>query len=211
MLIAEIALSGTFGIIRFPSSLSSSKWEVSKSQFGQGGKRMEAGEIYTKPQIDVIDFENRTYPRIDIHLPIEYCLIKSSITHTGNISESGLLIYFPEEMDVSQYLRLKLFFSLGSELDTVRMLGEVVWRDNHLSKGCEYYPHGMKCVDISPEDRAKLGNFLKSLSSPLDDMLGLLNTIKVRFWIRKFMNPPRGYTEPGGTTCAPSGNIGFLL
>ena len=148
---------------------------------------MEAGEIYTKPQIDVIDFENRTYPRIDIHLPIEYFLIKSSITHTGNISESGLLTYFPEEIDVSQYLSLKLFFSLGSELDTVRMLGEVVWRDDHLSKDCEYYPHGMKCVVISPEERTKLGNFLKSLSSPLNDTLGVFNNIKVRR-IQKFMN-----------------------
>ena len=83
---------------------------------------MEAGEKDTKPWIEVVDVENRRYPRIDIHLPIEYYLTKSSITHTGNISEGGLLIYFPEEMDVSQYLRLKLFFSLGSELNTIKVL-----------------------------------------------------------------------------------------
>ena len=71
---------------------------------------MEAGEKDTKPWIDVIDFENRGYPRFDIHLPIEYYQIKSSMTHTGNISEGGLLIYFPKETDVRQYLRLKLFF-----------------------------------------------------------------------------------------------------
>jgi len=149
---------------------------------------MEAIEEYTKPWIEVIDFENRRYPRIDIHLPIEYSLIKSSITHTGNISESGLLIYFPEEMDVSQYLRLKLFFSLGSELDTIKMFAEVVWKDNRLSKDREYYPYGVKFVDISPEDGTKLRNFLRSLSSPLDDMLCLFNTLKGRFWIRKLIN-----------------------
>jgi hypothetical protein len=87
---------------------------------------MEAIEKYTKPWIDVFDFENRKCPRFDIHLPVEYYQIKSSFTHISNISEGGLLIYFPEETDVSQYLRLKLFFSLGSELNTSRVLAEVV-------------------------------------------------------------------------------------
>ena len=154
---------------------------------------MEAGKKDTKPWIDVIDFENRGYPRFDIHLPIEYYQNKSSMTHTGNISEGGSLIYFPKETDVRQYLRLKLFFPLGPELNTIKVLTEAVWMDNHLSEDQEYYPYGVKFVDISPEDRTKLRNFLRSLSSPLDDMLCLYNTLKVRFWIRKFMNPPRGY------------------
>lgn len=149
---------------------------------------MDAGEKDTKPWIEVVDVENRRYPRIDIHLPIEYYLTKSSITHTGNISEGGLLIYFPEEMDVSQYLRLKLFFSLGSELNTIKVLTEVVWMDNHLSKDRDNYPYGVKFIDISLEDGAKLRNFLRSFSYPLDDMLGLFNTLKMRLWIRKFMN-----------------------
>jgi len=154
---------------------------------------MEALEKDTKPWIEVIDLENWRYPRFDIHLPIEYYQIKSYMTHTGNISESGLLVYFPEEMDVSQYLRLKLFFPLGPELNTIKVLAEAVWMDNHLSKNQEYYPYGVKFVDIPPEDETKLRKFLRSLSSPLDDMLGLFNSLKVRFWIRKFMNPPRGY------------------
>jgi c-di-GMP-binding flagellar brake protein YcgR len=134
---------------------------------------MEAIEEYTKPRIDVIDSENRRCPRFDIHLPIEYCQVKSSITHIGNISEGGVLIYFPEEMDVRQYLRLKLFFSLGSELNTIKVLAEVVWTDNHLSKGRENYPYGVRFVDISPEDGTKLKNFLKTLSSPLDNPLSV--------------------------------------
>jgi len=119
-------------------------------------------------QTEVIDFENRRYPRFDIHLPIEYYHIKSSITHTENVSEGGLLIYFPQEADVSQYLRLKLFFSLGSELNTIKALAEVVWIDNHLGKEWVDYPHGVKFIAISPEDRTKLRNFLESLSSPLE-------------------------------------------
>ena len=149
---------------------------------------MEAIENYTKPRIDVIDFENRRCPRFDIHLPVECYQIKSSITHIGNISEGGLLIYFPEEMDVRQYLRLKLFFSLGSELNTIKVLTEVVWADNHLSKDREYYPHGVKFVDISPEDGTQLKNLLKSLSSPLDNILRLFNSLRMKLWVWKLMN-----------------------
>jgi len=149
---------------------------------------MEAIEQYTKPRIDVTDFENRRRPRFDIHLPIECDQIKSSITHIGNISEDGLLIYFPEEPDVKQYLRLKLFFSLGSELNTIKVLAEVVWTDKHFSKGRGYYQYGAKFVDISPEDGTKLRNFLKSLSSPLDEILCLFNSLKMKLWIWKLMN-----------------------
>lgn len=149
---------------------------------------MEAVEKDTKPRIEVTDFENRRYPRFDIHLPIEYYQIKSSITHTGNISEGGLLIYFPEETDVSQYLRLKLFFSIVSELNTIKVLAEVVWTDNHLRKDRECYPYGVKFVEISPEDDIKLKNFLRSLSSPLDDIHCLFNSLKMRLWVRKLMN-----------------------
>ena len=134
---------------------------------------MEAIEEYTKPRVDVIDSENRRCPRFDIHLPVEYRQIKSSITHIGNISEGGLLIYFPEETDVKQYLKLKLFFSVGSELNTLKVLVEVVWTDHHLGKGREYYPYGVKFVDLSPEDGTKLKNFLKTLSSPLDNPLSI--------------------------------------
>ncbi len=147
---------------------------------------MEAREKGPAPRIEVIDPDNRRYPRFDIHLPVEYSQNRLSIAHTGNISEGGFLIYFPEEKDVNQYLSLKLFFSLGSELDTIEVVGKVVWMDNHLSKDGENYPYGVKSIGISPEDGTKLRVFLRSLSSPLDDMLYLFNTAKMRLW--KLMN-----------------------
>ena len=125
---------------------------------------MEAVEKDTEPRVESIDFEKRRYPRLDIRLPIECDQINSSITHTGNISEGGVLIFFSKQMNVSQYLRLKVFFSLDSELNAVKALGEVVWSDNHLSKDWEYYPYGVKFIDISPEDRTKLRNFISRLS-----------------------------------------------
>lgn len=147
---------------------------------------METSQKDTTPRIEPIDSENRRYPRFDVHLPIEYSKIKSSIAHTGNISEGGFLIYFPERRDVNQYLSLKLFFSLGSQLDTIKAVVRVVWRDSRLSKDGEYYPYGVTFVDMSPEDGTKLRNLLRSLSSPLDDVLYLFSAVKMRLW--KLMN-----------------------
>jgi len=138
------------------------------------------------PQIEVVDSENRRYPRFDIRLPIEYHQIKSSIAHTGNISEGGFLIYFPEEKDLNQSLSLKLFFSSGSELTSIQAVVKVVWTDNRLSKDGKHYSYGVKFIDISQEDGTKLRNFLRNLSSPLDDMLYLFHTVKMRLW--KLMN-----------------------
>jgi c-di-GMP-binding flagellar brake protein YcgR len=129
---------------------------------------MKTEEKDTKPRTGVVNFERRKYPRFSVDLPIEYYRIDSSISHTGkalNISEGGLLIYFPEEMDVSQYLNLKLFLSLGSELNTIEVLAEVVWMDIHLGRAGDYRC-GVNIIDISPEDRTKLRNFISSLSSP---------------------------------------------
>ncbi len=147
---------------------------------------METGEKDIAPRIEAIESESRRYPRFDVHLPIEYSQSKSFIAHTGNISEGGFLIYSPEEKDVNQYLNLKLFFSSGSELDAIKAVVKVVWRDSPLRKDAEDYPCGVKFVDLSPEDGTKLRNLLRSLSSPLDDMLYLFSAVKMRLW--KLMN-----------------------
>ena len=131
---------------------------------------MEALENDTKPRFKGSHLEKRRYPRLDIHLPIECDQMRSSVNITGNIGEGGLLIFFPEQMNISQYLRLKLFFSLDSELNTVKALAKVVWMDNHLSKDLKNnYPYGVKFIDISREDRMKLRNLISRLSLPSED------------------------------------------
>jgi len=128
---------------------------------------MEGEEKETKPRYGTVNLKRRKHPRFSVDLPIEYYRIDSSVSHTGrglNISEGGLLIYFREQMDVSQYLRLKLFLSLGSELSTIETLVEVVWLDIHQGKDWGDYRCGVKFIDISPEDMTKLKNFLRSLS-----------------------------------------------
>ena len=128
---------------------------------------METEENKTKPRKGMANLERRRFPRFNVDLPIEYFQINSSVGHPGrglNISEGGLLIYFPEEIEVSQYLRLRLFLSLDSGVNTVEVLGEVVWRDIHLGQGWGDYRCGVKFIDIPPDDSIKLKNFLESLS-----------------------------------------------
>jgi len=128
---------------------------------------MKGEEKEPKLRYGTVNFEKRKHPRFNVDLPIEYYRIDSSVSHTGrglNLSEGGLLIYFPEQMDVSQYLRLKLFFTSGSEMNTIETLVEVVWMDIHLDKDRGDYRCGVKFIDISLEDMTKLKNFLRSLS-----------------------------------------------
>jgi c-di-GMP-binding flagellar brake protein YcgR len=125
------------------------------------------GKKETKPRTGVVNFERRKYPRFSVDLPIEYSRIDSPISYTSrglNISEDGLLIYFPEKMDLSQYLRLKLFFPLGSELNTIEVLAEVAWTEIRLGETSGDYRCGVRFIDISPEDVTKLRNFVSSLS-----------------------------------------------
>jgi hypothetical protein len=127
----------------------------------------EEKEEKPKPRYGTVNLEKRRHPRFNVDLPIEYYRIDSPISHTGrglNISEGGLLIYFREQMDVSQYLRLKLFLSLGSELNTIESLAEVVWMDIHLGETWGDYRCGVRFIDIPPEDMTKLKNCLRSLS-----------------------------------------------
>ena len=81
-----------------------------------------------KPQIKIINFEKRKHPKFTIDLPLKYCRVNSPIPETGravNASEGGLLVYFPEEVKVGDHLRLKLFFSSGSDLKTIEIVVQV--------------------------------------------------------------------------------------
>ena len=128
---------------------------------------MKTGEKETQPRYGTVNFERRKYPRFNVNLPIEYYRIDSSISHTGkalNISEGGLLIYFPEEMEIGQHLKLKLFLASASEMKTIEPLVEVVWIDFHLGTDWEDYRTGVMFVNISTGDMEKLKNFLANLS-----------------------------------------------
>ena len=127
---------------------------------------MRKEERETKPHYGTVNFEKRKHPRFSVDLPAEYNRTDVSIKqgHATNASEGGLLLYLPEQIEIGKHLRLKLFFSMGSELHTIETLVEVVWTDIHLGKDWGDYRTGVRFVEISAEHMGKLRNFLRSLS-----------------------------------------------
>jgi hypothetical protein len=127
---------------------------------------MEREEKKNIPHYGIINFEKRRQPRFNVDLPVEYARSSLVVKHgrVANASESGLLVYFPEKMEVGQHLSLKIFFSIGAELNTIETLTEVVWTDIDLGKDWGDYRTGLKFVDISAEDMEKLKYFVGTLS-----------------------------------------------
>jgi len=127
---------------------------------------MKKEEKETKPRYGIVNFEKRRHPRFNVDLPIEY-VRSDSVVNRGeaiNASEGGLLVYFPERMEVGQHLSLKLFFSSGFEFNTIETLVKVVWMDVHPEENCADYRAGVTFVDIALGDLEKLIIFLRSLS-----------------------------------------------
>ena len=44
------------------------------------------------------------------------------------------MVYFPEQMEIGQHLRLKFFFTSGSELNMMEIVNQVVWMDVQMVK-----------------------------------------------------------------------------
>jgi hypothetical protein len=130
--------------------------------------KREEKEEETKPGYGTLNFEKRRYPRFSVDLPVEYTR-KDLVVKQGrviNASEGGLLVYFPEQMEIGQHLRLKLVFTSGSNLNMMEIVNQVVWMDVHKGKDWGDYQTGVKFVDISLEDQCTLKIFLSSLTSP---------------------------------------------
>ncbi len=126
---------------------------------------MKAAEKGVKPRYGIANFERRTYRRFPIRLPIEYYRADSSGNQPGqalDASEGGLQILFPEQVEIGQNLKLKLFFSSESQLNTIEMLVQVVWVNIQPGEGEKHYRSGVRFVNISQEDMSKLKNFSSS-------------------------------------------------
>ena len=135
---------------------------------------MREEEKKNKPHYGTVNFEKRKHPRFDVDLPIEYVRSGSvpSRSETVNAGEGGLLVYLREKMEVGQYLSVKLFFSLGSELNAIETLVRVVWTDLQPEGGREDYRTGVEFADISPEDMEKLRRFLRRFSGEVSQDTG---------------------------------------
>jgi c-di-GMP-binding flagellar brake protein YcgR len=128
---------------------------------------METEDTQTKSLSGTVHSEKRRHPRVNLDLTIEYYKTNSRIAHSVrlvNASEGGLLICFPEQMEIGQRLKLKLFSMLGPAMDAIGPQAEVVWVDLRLDETWLDYQSGVKFIDISPEYLRRLKHFFSSLS-----------------------------------------------
>ncbi len=111
--------------------------------------------------------DKRKHPRFSVDLPVEYYKIGSIVKHNGraiNASQGGLLLHFSEPLQIGQYLRLKFFLPSGFRLSAIETIAEVTWINTQLGEGEEHYRSGVRFINMSPKDVAKLNNFSASLS-----------------------------------------------
>jgi hypothetical protein len=128
---------------------------------------IETEEKKTRPRSGIVDFQRRRYPRFDVDLPLEYNEVNSSITRHAralNLSEGGMLIHSPEQLEIGRQMKSKLSFPLGSEMNTIEMQGEVVWTKTSLNGEWRDYRSGVRFLGALPKDKAKLTHLLISLS-----------------------------------------------
>ena len=128
---------------------------------------MKSEERESRLRYGVVNFERRKFPRFSVDLPVEYEKIDSFIPagRVLNISEGGLLIYFPERMEIGEHLKLRLFFSaIGSDLSAIEALVEIVWVEIDADKELGDYRSGVKFIYITRENMNSLKTFLINLS-----------------------------------------------
>ena len=121
----------------------------------------------TKVHYGVANFERRRHPRYSVDLPIEYSRGASESHLSGravNASEGGLLVYFPEKIEMGEILKMRLFFTTGRDLRNIEMVVQVVWIDIHLGDEGEDFRSGVRFIDIPSSDLVQLKNFLRGLS-----------------------------------------------
>ena len=128
---------------------------------------MKTEDKETKFRYGIAEFERRKYRRYPVSLPIEYYRADSPVNQSGqtlDASEGGLQVLFPEQMDIGQHLKMKLFFSSEATLNRIDMIVEVVWINTQLREGEDHYRSGLRFINLSLEDMDKLKNLLASLS-----------------------------------------------
>jgi c-di-GMP-binding flagellar brake protein YcgR len=127
---------------------------------------MKLQELEPKRRFGTANFERRKHPRWSIDLPVEYRPNGSCKTlpgRAGDLSEGGLLLYLPDDMEAGQCLWLKLYVGMGLKLREIEAMVQVVWKDFLAVEKNEFRRVGVKIVDISPEEIDKLKNFLGTL------------------------------------------------
>ena len=114
----------------------------------------------SQPPKGVLAVERRRYPRYSLEFPLDYSLVDSKTPCnaglTADASEGGLLVYLPERIEIGTVLKIEIFHSKGSALETIMATTKVVWVDlaSRLRSGENWY--GLQFQSIDEENFKKL-------------------------------------------------------
>lgn len=127
---------------------------------------MRNGEKESTSSYETRDFEKRKHPRCNVDLPVEYRRRDLVVKYDRvvNASESGLMTYLSEQVEVGQHLRIRLFFPFSSGVNVIEMVAQVVWMEIYPGKHWGDYRTGVRFIEVSPDDLRNLKNYLGSLS-----------------------------------------------
>ncbi len=117
-----------------------------------------------KPRSKIADLLRRKYPRFLLNLPLEYSCPASPIKCLGQAekgSRGGLKVCLRGHFKIGDNLRIKVFFAVGTELQTAELTTRVVWANFRPEEKENRY--GVKIMDTCSEDYAKWGKFLEDL------------------------------------------------
>jgi len=120
----------------------------------------------SQTKMGVLAIEKRKHPRFSVELPLDYVRLNGKETYGGmvaNASEGGLLIYLPERMEIGALLKIEIFYVRGLELDTIKIVGKVVWADLAARESWGEHRYGLQFEYIDEKDLNRLTTLLKEV------------------------------------------------
>ena len=117
-------------------------------------------------KMGVLAIEKRKHPRFSVELPLDYSRVEGKGAYGGmvaNASEGGLLVYFPEKIEIGTLLKIELFYVRGLELDTIKAVVKVVWSDMAARESWGEHRYGLKFEYIDEKDFVRLTALLKEV------------------------------------------------
>ena len=107
--------------------------------------------------------DRRKYPRVPMELPLEYRVKYDSQARGGIVkdaSETGFLIYSPEEIPIGTELKIAVLFRKDYELANFEVYAEIMWKNIDEGQWEEGYQYGLKFIQILKEDYWQLRKLL---------------------------------------------------
>ena len=120
-------------------------------------------EDRTRSEGGVFLVERREHPRHILELPINYSDADGK-EHWGiaaDASEGGVSVYLPDVIEKGSLLKIEMFFPMGSELNKIKAMAEVVWSGPVAKKGWGKYRYGLAFQAFREGSLAKLKILLK--------------------------------------------------